>query len=52
MTESEMITFYDRLCAILTEYEEDDGSGDAGDAGERLYCNLVDIVNDMAKMIN
>ena len=37
---------YDRLCAALTHSEEDDGSGDAGDAGDRLYCELCGIQND------
>ena len=48
----DIITLYDMLCAALTRYEEDDGSGDAGDAGERLYCELCSIVNEVAEKIN
>lgn len=43
---------YDQLCAALTDYEDNDGSGDAGDAGENLYLQIVAIVNTMADKIN
>lgn len=49
---NELQKFYDKLCAALTNYENDDGSGDAGDAGERLYLEVVWIVNSMAEKIN
>lgn len=42
---------YDNLRNSLEEYETDDGSGDAGDAGERLHGNIVWVVNALAKVL-
>ena len=52
MANQEMIDVYDQLCRALTNYEDEDGSGDAGDAGEALYLELVCIVNNLAEKIN
>lgn len=52
MDSTEFKTVYDQLCAALTDYEDDDGAGDAGDAGENLYLRIVAIVNTMADKIN
>lgn len=52
MNNIDIHSIYDQLCSALTEYENDDGSGDAGDAGELLYQRLCIIVNDFASKLN
>lgn len=39
---------YNMICDALGNYEMDDGSGDAGDAGERLYEEVVSIAHDIS----
>lgn len=52
MDKKDIMEIYDRLCMALAGYEDDDGSGDAGDAGERLYQTIVYIVEDFASKLN
>ena len=49
-------SFYDRLCFALTAYEavaeNEDACDTEYDRGFALYEEVVDIVNDMASVIN
>lgn len=42
----------DSFRSALEEYENDDGSGDAGDAGERLYQSIYWAVENLEKELN
>jgi len=42
----------DNFRFAIDDYENDDGSGDAGDAGERLYQNLCWAFKDFEKELN
>lgn len=49
-------SFYDRLCFAITAYEtvaeNEDACDQEYDRGLALYKDVVDIVNDMASVIN
>ena len=52
MDMNDIRSIYDQLCAVLTDYETNDGTGDAGDAGELLYLSLCRVVNEFAEKLN
>ena len=56
MDNMKLMSFYDRLCIALTNYEavgeNEDTCDSEYDRGFALYEEVVDIVNDMAKELN
>ena len=55
MDKMQLLSFYDRLCNALTEYENHPDNEDDYDDyhdGVALYHKIVDIVNDLALAIN